>query len=208
MIGVPSINISEQCLKNVCLPDEGFNLERCGCSMKIFRCVLKRSPEVRQRFVNNMGIFHLLHPARAQGSCCQLLLPRTSVLTIHLLKKKQLLWNTSKLWWQSINYIVFYLTDCPGSTYNLLLFRLYVKDFSGNILIKLLTDIGPAGQFVRSCLIITKQTSFTADPVMQSLWIPPCCSDHHSSLVWAFIFSGQTKQNSVRQVPRPLLVTC
>lgn len=84
MIWVPSINITEQCLKNVCLPDEGFNLERCGCSMKVFRCVLKYSPEVRRRFVNNMGIFHLLYPARAQGSCCQLLLLRTSFLTTHL----------------------------------------------------------------------------------------------------------------------------
>lgn len=59
---------------------------------------------------------------------------------------------------QSINYLVFYLTDCSGSTYNLILPQLYVKGFSGDILhqitnalsLNLNRLIGPAVQFVKS----------------------------------------------------------
>lgn len=101
---------------------------------------------------------------------------------------------------------MFHLTDCSGSTYNLILPQLYVKDFSGDTLhqitnalsVNLNRLIGPAVQSVKSWVlslpIFANKANFAEDPVMQSLRIPPCCSDHHSCLVWAFIFSGLTSR--------------
>lgn len=52
-------------------------------------------------------------------------------------------------------YVVFYLTDCSGSTCNLILPHLYIKDFSGNIFIKLLTDWSSSSVCEELVLIIT-----------------------------------------------------
>ena len=79
---------------------------------------------------------------------------------------------------------MFYIIDCSGSTCNLILPLLYVKDFSGSILHQTINAvsmilnrlIGPAVQFVKTWVwSLPNKASFTEDLTLKSLSIPPCC---------------------------------